>query len=383
MNLRKIITVLALFIIACFSVTSSALSSQSNSNTPKTETPSTQAQSIRLAVKSLAPFVFEDNGKYTGFSIELWDAISKNLNLETTTVNNNKNVTELIDSVSTNKSDVGIAGVSITAERENKIDFSYPMFRSGLSILTTDSTKSNSIVPPIFGQIGAVIWKYEFLNLVMWMILLSLIPATLLYLSERRKKDGFLDDENFFRGVISAYWWALTGIFGQEDRHPATKTGKAFGLIWMVFGVLFLAFFTAQITANLTSDKLNGTIHSIEDLKDKKVATIKGTTSAKYLKDNSIDYIEYDNLKDAAGSIDNKTTVAVVYDKPALEYFATTNKNNKYTVVGGAFTMEDYGIVLQTNSPIRKKINEELLKMYQNGEYTKIKEKWFGKNDSN
>jgi polar amino acid transport system substrate-binding protein len=383
MNLRKIITVLALFIIACFSVTSSALSSQSNSNTPKTETPSTQAQSIRLAVKSLAPFVFEDNGKYTGFSIELWDAISKNLNLETTTVNNNKNVTELIDSVSTNKSDVGIAGVSITAERENKIDFSYPMFRSGLSILTTDSTKSNSIVPPIFGQIGAVIWKYEFLNLVMWMVLLSLIPATLLYLSERRKKDGFLDDENFFRGVFSAYWWAITGIFGQEDRHPATKTGKAFGVVWMIFGVLFLAFFTAQITANLTSDQLNGSIHGIEDLKDKRVASIKGTTSTKYLQVNSIDYIEYDDLNKAVESIDKKETVAVIYDQPALEYYAKTNKSNKYTVVGGAFTVEDYGIVLPNGSPLRKKINEELLKLYQNGEYNKIKEKWFGKAGGN
>jgi polar amino acid transport system substrate-binding protein len=88
--------------------------------------------------------------KFKGFSIDLWNSIAKNLNLKTTETIDYQNVNNLIDAAASNKSDVGIAGVSITAERENKVDFSYSMFHSGLSILTTSSTKSNcNSVPEI------------------------------------------------------------------------------------------------------------------------------------------------------------------------------------------------------------------------------------------
>ncbi len=339
-------------------------------------------QAVKLAIKPLEPFVIIKDGQYSGFSIELWNAISKNINTFTADTKVFTNVGEIIDSVASNQSDVGIAGISITADRENKVDFSYPMFHSGLSILTSPSTKSG-IIPDIFVKIGTAIWNYDFGVLALSMLLISIIPAIIIYFVERRKVDGFLDTRNIFLGIFESYFWCFTGIFGQEDRHPVTKTGKVFGLIWMVLGVLFVAFFTAQVTANLTTDKLNGTIHSIDDIKDKKIATLKGTTSVKYLKDNSIDYLEFENLKDAVDSIDKKETVAVVYDKPALEYFASNNKTNKYEVVGGAFTTEDYGIALPSNSPLRKKINEELLKMYQNGDYETIRAKWFGKGVSN
>jgi polar amino acid transport system substrate-binding protein len=339
-------------------------------------------QSINLAVKPLEPFVIIKDGQYSGFSIDLWESISKDIGITTKETREFASVKQIIDSVTSNNSDVGIAGISITAERENKVDFSYPMFRSGLSILTTSSTKSG-IVPDIFTKIWSAIWNMDFGILALSMVLLSIIPAIVIYFVERRKIDGFLDTRNVFLGVFEAYCWCFSGVFGQQDQHPATKTGKLFGLIWMVFGVLFVSFFTAQVTANLTSDKLTGTIHSIEDIKDKKVATIKGTTSVNYLKENSIDYIGFESLAKAIESIDNKETVAVIYDKPALDFYAKNNKQNKYEVVGGTFTTEDYGIALPTNSPLRKKINEQLLKMYQNGEYEKLREKWFGKSVSN
>ncbi|MBC7472636.1 MAG: transporter substrate-binding domain-containing protein [candidate division SR1 bacterium] len=339
--------------------------------------------SVHLGVKPLEPFVISQNGQYSGFSIDLWNNISKNIGITTTDITSYPNVNALIDSVSTNQTDVGIAGISITADRENKVDFSYPMFHSGISILTTSSTKGKSIVPDIFSKIWVAISNYEFLQVAIAMILISILPAIAIYLAERRDKDGFLDTPNIIYGVFLAYCWCLTGIFGQEERHPSTKTGKFFGIVWMVFGVLFLAFFTAQITATLTTEKINGTIHSIDDIKDKRVATIKGTTSSQYLKDNSIDFVEFDSLSDAVNSIDNKETVAVVFDKPALDYFASKNKTNKYSVVGGIITSEDYGIVLPTNSLLRKKINEELLKMYQNGDYDTLKAKWFGKSTGN
>jgi polar amino acid transport system substrate-binding protein len=337
--------------------------------------------SVKLAVKPIEPFIIVKDGQYSGFSIDLWNILSKRVGLSTSETQENTNVKDLIESVETKKADVGIAGISITSEREQKVDFSYPMFRSGLSILTNADAKQG-VVPVIFTQIGGAIFNKDFGILTLFMIGISFIPAIFLYLAEKRKIDGFLDNENFFVGVFASYWWCVTAIFGQQDQHPNTKSGKVFGIIWIIFGVLFLAFFTAQITANLTTEQLNGSINSLSDLQDKKVAVIKNTTSVNFLKEKSIDYLEFSDLKEAVESVDKGETKAVIYDKPALDFYASKDKE-KYKVVGGILTTEDYGIALPSGSPLRKKINEELLKMYQNGEYNDLKAKWFGKDSGN
>jgi polar amino acid transport system substrate-binding protein len=333
--------------------------------------------SVVLGIKPIDPFIIQKDGLNTGFSMDLWHEIARNLGITTKETKTYTNVSGLIDGAAKQEIDVGIAAVSITPERERKIDFSYPMYKSGLSILTT-STEKQSIIPGILQNIWEAVSSQDFLYLAAIMVALSIIPAIILYLSERRKIDGFLDTQNIFKGVFQSYCWCVAGLFGQHDGHPQTRTGKIFGMIWIFFSILFFTFFSAQITATLTTDKINGQIQGIEDLKDKKVATIKGTTSASYLIDKNFDTTQYDDLKSAVESVDKGNTAAVVYDKPALEYYANTNSSKKYLVVGGAFTVEDYGIVFPNNSPLRKKVNEELLKMNQNGEYEKIRVKWFG-----
>ena len=46
----------------------------------------------------------------------------------------------------------------------------------------------------------------------------------------------------------------------------------------------------------------------------------------------------------------------------------------------GASKEETYGIALPTGSPLRKPINEALLKLMQDGGYEEIYNKWFSAN---
>jgi polar amino acid transport system substrate-binding protein len=46
--------------------------------------------------------------------------------------------------------------------------------------------------------------------------------------------------------------------------------------------------------------------------------------------------------------------------------------------VGPVFHKEDYGIVFQSNSPLRKQVNGVLLALREDGSYQQIYEKWFG-----
>ena len=65
-----------------------------------------------------------------------------------------------------------------------------------------------------------------------------------------------------------------------------------------------------------------------------------------------------------------------------LLYFASHEGKGKVQVVGPIFRKENYGIVFPDKSPLRKRVNEALLKLSENGTYDQLYKKWFGGNGS-
>ena len=63
-----------------------------------------------------------------------------------------------------------------------------------------------------------------------------------------------------------------------------------------------------------------------------------------------------------------------------LLYYAS--HEGKVQVVGPIFRKENYGIVFPDKSPLRKRVNEALLKLRENGAYDQLYKKWFGGNGS-
>ena len=60
-----------------------------------------------------------------------------------------------------------------------------------------------------------------------------------------------------------------------------------------------------------------------------------------------------------------------------LLYYASHEGNGKAQVVGLIFRKENYGIALQDKSPLRKPVNEALLKIKESGIYDQLYKKWF------
>lgn len=81
---------------------------------------------------SFVPFEFKEDGVYVGFDIDLINAIADEVgfkvNLETT------NFDGIIPGLQTGSFDIALAGISITEERAEKIDYSEPYYKSGLRI---------------------------------------------------------------------------------------------------------------------------------------------------------------------------------------------------------------------------------------------------------
>ncbi len=94
---------------------------------------------VRIAVKVFPPFVFED---LRGFSIDLADIICEKHDLKPEYIVY-ESVPEMLHAVESGACRLGVSGVTITAEREKRLDFSQPYFDSGLMIAVKTSGKGH------------------------------------------------------------------------------------------------------------------------------------------------------------------------------------------------------------------------------------------------
>lgn len=81
---------------------------------------------------SFVPFEFKEDGEYVGFDIdiinEVADRVGFEIELETT------NFDGIIPGLQTGTFDIAVAGITITDERDEVVDFTSPYYKSGLRI---------------------------------------------------------------------------------------------------------------------------------------------------------------------------------------------------------------------------------------------------------
>ena len=92
-----------------------------------------QDKPLNAAIEVLAPCVMESDGGYTGFEIELWEEISKDLGLEFTYYE--ADMDRIFKDLIEGKAHVGFSCITITHKREELVDFSHHTLDSGLRIL--------------------------------------------------------------------------------------------------------------------------------------------------------------------------------------------------------------------------------------------------------
>jgi glutamine transport system substrate-binding protein len=124
----------------------------------------------------------------------------------------------------------------------------------------------------------------------------------------------------------------------------------------------------------------NNDIKSLEDLEGRVVATKLGTTSEDFVKKNARakDVKLFPNIDGAYMELGTGGADAVLFDSPAVLYYAQTAGKDKVKVVGPLYMGQSYGIAFPSGSPLREKVTIEILKLMESGEYAKIYKKWFG-----
>jgi polar amino acid transport system substrate-binding protein len=337
--------------------------------------PQNQPQKLRIATRVLPPLVVEQpGGKLSGFSIELWEKIAEKLKLQAS-FQVSPDVRSLLEDVKAGKADVGVAAISITSAREQEFEFSQPILNAGLQIMVRgrgQETDSN----PLWDLLGLLFSS----TILVWLgiaLLLILIPAHIVWYLERQRHDGIIPTDKYYPGIFYAMYWAAATLATQAEQAPKHWLARIVTVLWMFVGVVFVAFYTAQLAATLTVQQIQGGINGPDDLQNKKVATTRGSTAATALRELRADVHEVAKIEDAYKALHDKQVDAVVFDAPVLLFYAAREGKGRVHLVGSPFRKEDYGIVFPRNNTLRRQVNIALLGLREDGTYQKLYDKWF------
>ena len=335
-----------------------------------------QAAELRVTAIIAPPFVMEQGGLLTGFSIDLWNAISTRMG-RTTTYEIEPDLGAVEAALRSSKADLTAIPVFVTSARDVEFDFALPVMEAGVQVMVRDTHQNTEATNPLWGMLRLMLSRTTLLWLGM-ALLLVLIPAHLIWLFERQRTDGMAWSRNYFPGIFEAAYWGLSTLTTQAEGMPRQWLARAFSIVWMFAGVVFVASYTAQLTTALTVERIRGAIQGPDDLPGKPVGTIAGTLAVDYLRVHRARIQEFPTIDELCKALLDKRVDAAFTAAPLLRYYAAHEGKGQVKLVGPEINIASASFMLQLNSPLRKKIDVALLTLREDGTYQQLYDKWFG-----
>ncbi len=321
--------------------------------TPPTTPDQAPVGLLIVGTKAMPPFVVhEPDGRWSGTSIELWREIADELDLRYEL--QERGLDDLFRGLEDSSLDLAVAAVTVTAEREQRVDFSHPFFTTGLAIALTHDRQGGLFDPLL------AVFNFAFLRLLVVFAALQLVVGALMWLIERRNNPQF--GSSPATGIASGMWWAVVTMatVGYGDKVPVTGVGRLLAMVWMLASLVLLTTVTASITTSLTLGSLEAKVTGPEDLGKLRVGAVRATTSEAYLREMKLNFRSYPDPQAGLAAIDAKELDALVYDEPTLTALVADGHSERIDVLPRTFQRQDYAFALPTGSPLREPINRIL-----------------------
>ncbi len=348
-----------------------------------------QSETLKIGIKPSEPWVMydqnisEDQRKPIGFSIDLWNQISKNLHAKTQWVYYNS-TSELIKATKNGEVDAAISAVTITSAREKEIDFSSSMYELGLQVMV-DASKSSASVLELMGK---EIHKMMTFKTSLLFLLFLFVTIHLRWYVDSRDEKSDLFSKSYPSGIVDAFWWGITMLVTWETP-PSKGIARVIDLMWHIVGIIAISILTAIVTAALTAQAIGGSIRSEKDLAGKYVAAVATDAPRKYVEKIGANVIPVKTLAEGIKLVREGKADALVHDGPRLVYLANQiNKKERQKILAVtpfSFNPQNYGIVFPSGSPLKEQVDRVLLRLREadgldKSFHEKLKEKWLKNN---
>ncbi len=323
-----------------------------------------------IGTKEAPPFAMKaDDGTWRGISIDLWRRLADQLHLqyrfkETT-------LEGLIDEPAAGSLDASIAAITVTKDRDEKVDFTQPFFTTGLGIAVPKINKFNW-----FGLVSTL-FSLSFLEAVLGLIGVTLLVGVAIWLLERRHTEHF---GRHREGLVSSLWWSAQAMTqANPEKTPTTTLGRLLAMLWMGLSVIAIAVLTAGLTAQLTVKQLQGLVHGVDDLQSVRVGVVRDTASLDYLTRRGIGFHTYNTANDGLTALQAGKLDAFVYDRPLLAWTIRRGFADTLDILDVTFDRQNYAIAVPNGSALRQSINLMLLPLLNSQWWEELNKQYLGR----
>ncbi|KAK7104405.1 hypothetical protein V1264_019127 [Littorina saxatilis] len=301
----------------------------------------------------------------------------------------------LIGQLANSKVDLVVAPLTVTQQREQAMDFTYPFFNDADTVIykKPDPKKDK--------------WR-TYLQPLKWQVLLlicvSLLATSLLL--------GFLESWSPFypgnrlsehRGHHTSYFRSFRLLYGAllaqaDDDLPRSHSGRVLVSCWWIFSIVVAATYSGNLIAFLTVDKSSPLFVTLQDLLDQgtyKWGFMGGSAIHQTVKaSNSILYNQlWSNVQKWSADDPSFLTTdvnlhyarllegeyAFVSDRATFERWKATRCDLE--LGRESFLPTDYGVGLPNDSAFVRVFSEKILMMHENGLLEKLRERWWPDNN--
>ena len=312
------------------------------------------SQKLIVGTKHSPPFAFKNSdGQWTGISIELWRHLTDVLNLEYEL--REMTLSEMLSGLETGELDAAVSAISVTADRHQRVDFCHPHFTTGLGIAVSATRQAS-----YWSQVHRIV-SNRLLAIVGVMIAIILVCGLLFWRFERNVNENLFGGRRR-RGIGMGMWWSMTLLLGNKGVVPVNTWSRVVAGFSMFGSILLVSLLTGIIASVLTVQHLEVGITDVDDLRNVRVVTVESSTSAEYLSRRRVTYRTRASAEEALRAVVDNEADAAVYDEALLKYLTLTEFSDKLQVLPVSFNTQEYAIALKPETPLRKPINEALLR---------------------
>ena len=285
---------------------------------------------------------------------------------------------ELTDALADGSVDLGITGMPIVPESLARFSMTPPFDESGVSI----ATHARRNLPVV-----AVIRRILAPEVSVWLLMLLLLAfgfAAFFWFAERGRNPSI--ERSPIRGIAESTWWSLSTLstVGYGDRVPVTRGGRVIGIAWMIFGFLLMTVSAGVITSVLTVDRLDPAVAGPSQLPKVRVGVVRDSSGERYVQRANIEARRFETVEDAYAALEEGELDAVVGATTSLDYLAEQTPRRAIAVLPQPLVRDfvGFGMRFGFDTALEKRVELEIVKAAQSGEYRAMRGAMLGKSES-
>jgi polar amino acid transport system substrate-binding protein len=316
---------------------------------------------LTVAVAECPPFVMINDGRYSGLAILLWERVGAELGLKWNYTE--YSLGDLLDTISskgaTDLPDVGISCTSVTAEREELIDFSHSFNETYTAIAVRQTS--------LWSAVTGVFTSPRTLKAIFIILGIAVLIGAVFYLLEHRTNKKIFSSDSIIGRILEPTIVGLMFVTNGPIRFYRFKTltARALATVLTLSSTFFIAAVTAVLASSFTLNAMQTEVRTLHDLRDLQVGALSGSTSSAFLSSNGIKHQTVPDLDTLVTDLDQGKLNAIVSDAAFLRYRINQGKQQgqfeSLTVLPYELEAQNYAFILAQDSPLRERINRALL----------------------